>query len=255
LTRIIFTLIFSTAAYLPGGEALHLFAQSDSTKHARFTFETGNEYTIKIKGGFEPTGIVIYQDSATIKLQTQYKIFDLRRDEITAVEGFETAESKMLMRKAAKDTTIECDIYMIDRSLYKNVNIIRSEDSVVVLLKENTRRNIDLYAINKIVFTESGLWRGVGIGAGIGFGLGFLTGMFALSTFSFEGTREFDFGRGLSFGFMTGVIMAIPSGVIGGFIGSLTGDKRTVYDMSGVNRELKLKRLRYIIEENRKGKY
>jgi hypothetical protein len=226
---------------------------TDSSKNLLFTFTIGKTYKVFVKGGFEAEGTIISQDSSSIRIKTQYKIFDISRNEIIGVEGFEAPEPEpeYLTAKVLTDTTFELDIYMVNRTLYKNVRIIRSEDSSVVILKDEVKKTINLYKINKIIFHENGLAKGITLGGIIGFGIGFLLGTIA-GPFSTGDGESSNFGDHLSFGTLAGIILAVPGVIVGGITGAIVGDNTQVYDMSSSKKELKLKRLRYIIEENKR---
>src|SRR5437667_3190395 len=66
------------------------------------------------------------------------------------------------------DTTDECDIYLTNSSLLKNVRIAGMKDSEIVIMKDSVRRVINAADIKKIVFRAgAGFWKGALIGMGI----------------------------------------------------------------------------------------
>jgi hypothetical protein len=135
--------------------------------------------------------------------------------------------------------TYDCDIYLKNRSLLKEVSIVKLNDSTVVLSKNGVRRNVNIAELNKIRFSgPSGFWTGAAIAAGI-----------SIAGWTFVGLA---FGEGKYTGdiFLVGLIGAIPCGLVGGLVGLLFDREDTFYDFSSGNPKAKLKRLRYIIDKH-----
>src|ERR1051325_2734678 len=105
------------------------FSQTDgdSTIIIPFNFKTGEKYHISIKNGFDPTGVVVFQDSSTITLKTEYKTFSVNKSEIIKVDD-EYIVYKIWKDKRQIDTTSVCDIYTKPNYVYKGVKIIQLKD-------------------------------------------------------------------------------------------------------------------------------
>lgn len=159
------------------------YAQKDTntSKNSPFIFITGKIYKVIVKGGIEVEGVILSQDSNSISIKTKSKTYDIDRSDLAEVESFESTSNARV--HSVSDTTLELDVYMTDRKLYKDVRIKRPKDSIVVILKENARKTINLYNINKIIYHENSFLKGIGIGALVGFGTGFITGFIVRGAF------------------------------------------------------------------------
>lgn len=132
--------------------------------------------------------------------------------------------------------TDECDIYLKNRSLYKEVNILSLTDSTLRIDKKGVIKVIDVNQINKIKFRgASGFWSGALIGAGI-------------STFGWLITGIAAGESALPFVLLYAGLTFLPSGLVGGLVGLMVAPEDELYDVSGGNPKAKLKRLRYIID-------
>ncbi len=132
--------------------------------------------------------------------------------------------------------TDECDVYLRNRSLMKEVSIIKMADSTVYFAKDGVTRNIHINEINKIRFAgPSGFWTGAAVGAGISF-LGW-----TFIGLAFADKEHFDEI------FLVGLAGGIPCGLVGGLIGLIFEKDNAFYDLSSGNPRARLKRLRYII--------
>ena len=130
------------------------------------------------------------------------------------------------------DTTGECDVYLKNRSLLKNVRMVSLSDSSLVIMKDSVRRVINAADVMKIVFTAgAGFWKGALIGMGISVGV--FTAIGALSGYP---------GLGIVYGLVTGLPVALLGGLIGAF-----ADKDEVYYLTKMNTRNKIKRIRYIM--------
>ncbi len=134
------------------------------------------------------------------------------------------------------DTTSECDIYLANRSLLKNVRMVSITDSSLVIMKDSVRRVINAGDIKKIVFfAGSGFLKGAAIGMGISLGL-----------FGTVGGLYGNVGIGLLVGLLTGLPAALFTGLIGAF-----AEEPDVYYFTKMNTANKIKRIRYIMDKHK----
>jgi len=134
------------------------------------------------------------------------------------------------------DTTSECDIFLSTRSLLKNVRMVSITDSSLMIVKDSVWRVINVSEIRKIVFfAGSGFWKGASIGMGISLAVcGTIGGLYG------------NFGYGFLFGLMTGLPVALFTGLIGAF-----AEQPDVYYFSKMNTRNKIRRIRYIMEKHK----
>jgi hypothetical protein len=136
-------------------------------------------------------------------------------------------------------TTDECDIFLKNRSSYKNVNMISLSDTTLEISKMGVKRFIGVNQINKIRFSSgSGFWTGALIGSGVST-LGWLIAGLAIGH-----------GEGLPYALLYGLVSLLPSALVGGLIGLVATPEDYLYDISGGNPNARLKRLKYIMQKH-----
>jgi len=139
------------------------------------------------------------------------------------------------------DTTYECTIVTSVKKVYKDVEMFSLSDSTVKTVKDENVKTVTIEEISSIKFNARGFGKGALIGGGIGFVTGFLIGSDGgINLGSDGGSSEFSFGAGIG----TGVIPAIPFGLIGGGLGALFASDQ-YFDLS--NLDFKKKRSKILI--------
>jgi len=202
----------------------------------------GRTYDVTLESGLEIEGVLTFEDSVSIVIESQGDIYKLARDQIKSImivipeSSEETGETD---RKDVVQKTNECEIYLKNRTLFKNVLITGLNDSILSIEKGGVRKKINVFEVNKIKFkSEWTFWDGALMGSGIPLALFIL--------FTSFGDRDND-SYGYVVVFSLGAI--IPAGVIGGVLGILL-QKDDLYDFSSANPKAKLKRIKYIIHKH-----
>jgi hypothetical protein len=223
------------------------FSQTD-------TLAVGRECKLVFHNGTSAEGTISYRgiDSVTLKTEyTQHSIavkdiqFVLRPNEDVPVESeIEKTENE----KGPFDVQVissECDVYLDDRSVLKDVNLFAKNDSTLVVFKEMGKREVSYSEIRKIAFKPSAPFgKGYLIGSAIGFLIGFIP-----PTLSRGGGHPDFSGPGV--GLIVGLIFSVPCGLIGGVIGLLTAqDEVYLFDKGAP--PVKKKRIDYLIEQHPK---
>jgi hypothetical protein len=134
--------------------------------------------------------------------------------------------------------TDECDIFLKNRSSYKDVNMISLRDTTLEISKLGVKRFIGINQINKIKFKgASGFWTGALIGAGVSTFGWFLAGL-AVG------------GEGSPYLLLYASMSLLPAGLVGGLVGLIAAPEDYLYDISGGNPNARLKRLKYIMQKH-----
>ncbi|MCB0726225.1 MAG: hypothetical protein R3A12_17310 [Ignavibacteria bacterium] len=127
-----------------------------------------------------------------------------------------------------KDTSNTCTITMNSRSVYKDVQMFGLKDSTVGFFKDEKSGRLKVSDIRKIKFNAKGFWKGALYGAGAGFLTGLIIGISGGFDYNVGGSSSHTGSFGA--GFVGGIIIAIPFGLIGGGVGSLLANDH-LYDM------------------------
>jgi hypothetical protein len=218
------------------------------------SLRTGRICKIVLYNGFQTEGVIRENKNDTLKLETEITnhyipVKDIRFVMDTSIDIFDREEQE---RKNAEDdhpvtakvdTTGECDIYMSDKTLLKDVKLILDTDSTLITLKQKRSKTINISGIRKIVFKQSAPFgTGYFYGSVIGFALGFMTLAFS------PGGGHPDFS-GIGPGLILGLVTSIPFGLVGGLISSLTASDDTYLFDEGLY-PAKINRIRYLIEKH-----
>jgi hypothetical protein len=152
---------------------------------------------------------------------------------------FTGKKTPMLSGTPYKDTTDECNIILNDGLLLNEVRLLDVTDSTFTVTKSSVDRVFPLGKLRRVTFVNHGFWTGFAVGAiaSVAF-----WGVVGLAGDNNDGHP--DFGRG--FGFLIGLILAVPTGLVTGIIGEfvVTNDD---YDFTNINPEASSKRLRAIM--------
>lgn len=141
-------------------------------------------------------------------------------------------------------TSDECDLYLGNKTVLSDVELRYLNDSTVLTKKDDKPMHVDISEIRKIVFKPAAPFgKGFLIGAGIGFLAGFLPSLFIEP-------HPGEWG-GPGIGLIVGLILVLPSGVIGGVVGILTSSDDTYLFDKGITKA-KINRLKYIIKKHPK---
>jgi hypothetical protein len=126
----------------------------------------------------------------------------------------------------------------------KDVELVWESDTTLIAVKEKKSRTIKIEDIRKIVFKPvAPFGHGFLIGGAIGFAIGFIPFVFT------EPTSENWHIGGPATGFIVGLILVVPCGLIGGIVG-LIASKDDVYNFDGGISNLKSKRMRYVMKKH-----
>lgn len=137
------------------------------------------------------------------------------------------------------DTSDECDVYLKNRSLLKEVRMVSVNDSNLLVIKDSVRRVLNTTDVMKIVFRG-----GAGFVKGAIFGMGLSLGVWGTIGATTSGSNGF--GVGLA----VGLIYGLPAVLVGGFVGVLA-DRDDVYYLMHMKNTNKIKRIKYIISKHK----
>jgi hypothetical protein len=229
-------LIFISFSIINESVALNINFPEDS-------LEVGKSYRIYLYGGFETEGKIISIDSIHIRFKSNSNIYNIPKDQI---KSFERADLEIIdvttdLAKPSEDTTETCDVYLRNRTMLKDVELMLLNDSIIIVFKKKVKKEIRINDINAIKFKSSGFWSGFGYGVVINVAVWTLAGLI----FPSEGEIRINAGVGFIFGLIT----AIPAGLIGGLIGAISASDVT-YTFKGLNSSVKSKRVKYIIKKH-----
>ncbi len=169
------------------------------------------------------------------------------KDNLLSKNKYEKFEPADLTDSSNQSTDIiaqtdECDIFMKNRLLYKDVRIVSLLRNEIRIDKNGIRKDIDVNQINKIKFSgPSGFWTGALIGAGVS-SLGLI-----IAGIISPGKEAFGYAL------IYASVSLLPAGLVGGLIGLVTAPEDELYDISGGNPKARLKRLKYLIHEHTPG--
>lgn len=210
---------------------------------------TGRVCKLVLYNGFQTEGKITDRKNDTLTFQTDIiNLFIPVKDikfvlnpeiELSDVEEIDTLEYNKIFEPVVKiDTTEKCDIYMDNKSVLTDVKLIIDTDSTLKTVKDNRTKIIGIAGIRKIVFKPSApFWKGYLYGSLAGFVIGFTPLAFS------KGGGHPDisgFGAGLIFG----LVLSIPSGLIGGVVGVLVSSDDVYLFDNGVY-PAKIKRIKY----------
>ncbi len=210
---------------------------------------TGRVCKLVLYNGFQTEGKITDRINDTLSFQTDIiNLFIPVKDikfvlnpeiELSDVEEFDTLKYNEVYVHVVKiDTTEECDIYMDNKSVLKDVKLIIDSDSTLKTVKENKTKIIGIAGIRKIVFKPSApFWKGYLYGSLTGFVIGFTPVAFS------KGGGHPDFS-GVGVGVIFGLVLSIPSGLIGGVIGVLAATDDVYLFDNGIY-PAKIKRIKY----------
>lgn len=138
------------------------------------------------------------------------------------------------------EKTEECQIFLKNRSMFKDVSITGYSPSSIEIEKKNIRKLININEINRMKFEGSmGFWGGAAIGAGVSMAGWFIVGIAAKDD------------KAMPYALMFGLASIVPAGLIGGLVAVITGSSDITYDFSNANPDAKLKRLKHIINKHK----
>ena len=218
------------------------------------TLRVGRYCKVVLYNGYEAEGTITERGSDTIRFKTdvillaipvkdikfvmnpEFELSDLEEVDSSDYRNIPVVEPKI-------DTTDECDIYITDRSVMKDVLLIVDTDSTIKVVKENRTKIVNIAGIRKIVFKASAPFgKGYLAGSVVGFFIGFIP--LALS----KGGGHPDFS-GFGPGVLLGLVCSIPTGLIGGVIGVLTAYDDTYLFDNGIYPQ-KMKRIKYAMSKH-----
>lgn len=243
--KIIF-IIFSFCIFLTGS----ICAQNNSSDSLRL----GRNCKIVLYNGFQAEGRIVNRASDTITLQTDItNLFIPVKDikfvmnpefEVSDIEETDTLNYSREVVDAVKlDTTDKCDVYMNDKSVMIDVELLIDTDSTLKVIKENRTKVIGIAGIRKIVFkTSAPFGKGYLFGSAIGFFIGFIPLAFS------EGGGHPDFS-GIGPGILFGLLCSIPAGLIGGVVGVITASD-DVYVFDNGTYPAKIKRIHHAMSKH-----
>lgn len=220
---------------------------SDSLREGRYC-------KVVLYNGYQAEGTIVQRGNDTIEFKTDIvelsiPVSDIKfvmnpEIEVSDLEEVDTIDYKKIPVVEPKiDTTNECDIYMTDRSVMKDVLLIVDSDSTIKVVKENRSKIVNIAGIRKIVFKASAPFgNGYLAGSVVGFFIGFIPLAFS------KGGGHPDFS-GIGPGVILGLICSIPTGLIGGVIGVLTAYDDTYLFENGIY-PAKIKRIRHAMSKH-----
>ncbi len=226
-----------------------LFSQTESQD----SIYSGRVCILILKNGFESDGIITGAKKDTIEFRNEYTEYKIAVNDIKimlnpgeelSVENKTKDEVKKLPVDGLRLLTKECDLYLKAGTLLKDVKLVSATDSSVFAIKDVYSRNVNNSDIRKIVFKPAAPFGyGFLIGSAIGFVAGFLPLAFA------EGGGHPDIS-GPGAGLIFGLILAIPTGLVGGLIGLVVASDDVYYFDKGYS-ITKNKRLKYVMHKHR----
>ena len=238
------------------GNSSDSFSQGNITSFGDSMF-VGKHCKVVLFNGFEAVGKISYLTADSMRLKsemTEHKIlvkdikYILKPDEDVGVR--EDPES--IIKEIEKDDFVkdfvseECDVYLADKSLLKDVNLLILSDSSFYAVKYAAKRVILISDIRKVVFKPvAPFWKGYLVGSLAGFAIGFLP-----LAFTKGGGHPDISGPGV--GIVVGLILSIPAGLIGGVIHAFAAADE-VYNFEQGYSFTKYKRLAYIIKNHPKN--
>ena len=200
---------------------------------------TGKQCLIVLLNGFEAEGKITQVREDTVWIQTEQAELKIPISQIKYVDTL----PEEYQFETFIDTTDECDVYLEGRSLLKDVRLLYESDSTLIAIKKLSTRNIKYADIRKIVFKPNAPF---GYGFLYGGGIGFLSGFLA---FAFaEGGGHPDFS-GPGVGIIAGLILAVPTGLVGGLVGLLVA-RDDIYNFDKGSSSSKVKRIKYIMKKH-----
>jgi hypothetical protein len=221
------------------------FSQTDS-------LNIGRGCKLVFYNGTSVEGTISRRSSDSITLKTEYTrqriavkeikfVLRFNEDIPTALEEFEKYNSDFGISVISE----ECALYLDDRTILNDVNLIRQSDSTLMAFKDPGKREVPYSQVRKITFKPSAPFgKGYLIGSAVGFFIGFVP-----LAFSKGGGHPDISGPGV--GALVGLVLSVPCGLIGGAIGLLAAQDE-VYLFDEGAPPAKIKRINYLIEQHPK---
>jgi hypothetical protein len=214
----------------------------------------GRPCKLILYNGYEATGNVVRKQNDTIFFKTEVVTLKVPLSEIKFVldpdadlpeSGVEDdSKTVQIITRTEIDTSDECDLYLDDRTVMNDVELVYLNDSTLQSIKQGIPKPVKISGVRKIVFKPiAPFGRGYIIGSAIGFAAGFFSLAFARG----HGEQWGGPGVGLVFGFL----LSVPAGLLGGVVGVISSSEDIYLFESGTN-TAKSKRLKYIVEKHRK---
>ena len=229
------------------------FAQS----HNSDSLQISSRYLIHGNDGSTMEGTLLQKDSASLAvISLTNKNIIIPFAEIQFIEDangrvvYQTKEHRdQVMREELlhvklknSDTSEFCDIYLKEGILLKDVRITNVNDSTFEAVKSVHSNVFNISSVNRIVFINHGFWKGFAYGAA-----GSIAVWTVLGLASGGGG---DMGSPAGWGFIIGLGLAIPTGLISGIISEFVVND-DVYNFSKINPDAKAKRLSYLIKKEK----
>lgn len=221
------------------------FSQTDS-------LTVGKGCKLVFYNGTSAEGTISRRSSDSITLKTEYTQHRIAVKDIKFVLRY-NEDVPTALEEFEKDTSIvytaviseECDVYLDDRSILKEVSLVGYSDTTFMAFKEPGKREVPYSQVRKITFKPSAPF---GKGYLIGSAVGFLIGFVPLA-FSKGGGHPDISGPGV--GAIVGLLFSVPCGLVGGVIGLLSAqDEVYLFDQGAP--PAKIKRINYLIEQHPK---
>ncbi|MCC7159472.1 MAG: hypothetical protein IT281_08040 [Ignavibacteria bacterium] len=214
------------------------------------SLSVGRYCNIVLSYGFQAEGKISHRNSDTVWLETDITVLRIPIKDIKFVlnsdfelnsEGVPEIDSSKLVSKVVIDTTTGCDVYLEGRVKLANMNLMLATDSTIFALKNGKKKEIKYSDVRKLVFlSEAPFGKGFFEIGAAGFVFGFL-----LVAFNGENSSY----RGVGPGIVSGLICAIPAGLIGGIIYAMTA-KDDIYIFPKGKSDSKSKKIKYLIQKH-----
>lgn len=228
---------------------LSSFAQSYNSD----SLQISDKYLIHGNDGSTLQGTLLQKDSASLVLISSVnKEIIIPFAEIQFIEDangrvvYQTKEHRdqvmreelLRVKRENSDTSGYCNIYLKEGIMLKDVRITNVKDSTFEAVKSNISNTFTISGINRIVFINHGFWKGFAYGAA-----GSIAVWTVLGLASGSGT---DMGSPAGWGFIIGLGLAIPTGIVSGIISEFVVND-DVYNFNRINPDAKVKRLKYLV--------
>jgi hypothetical protein len=165
---------------------LLIFGNHTFSQQTNDSLYIGRVCKIVLYNGFEATGPITYMTADSLRIKSEIKEHKIVIKDIKYVlkpgEDVSLKEEAEIMINEKKFTetlppgiSSECDVYLDDRTILKDVNLIEHSDTSLYAVKELGKREVLYSDIRKIVFKPSApFWKGYLGGSIVGFFIGFV---------------------------------------------------------------------------------